>query len=201
MELGARKAFFELEGTVRESPDQKHPLRDFIWAYRLAETVEDPEMREPMLREGFSRLERIRRREITFDVEVSGTTHTIESTLGEIFRTDLAQALLLDTHVNYPRIVWLQNDEVSIAIGAAQEVFTAEGITIPSIMSRNHDLQLIAALMQQRVDSPMSDPVTRAIGILKYTDTDVVRDLARADASLRGVSDESVSSLLGNGWS
>ena len=52
MELGARKAFFELEGTVRESPDQKHPLRDFIWAYRLAETVGDPEMREPMLREG-----------------------------------------------------------------------------------------------------------------------------------------------------
>ena len=106
MELGARKAFFELEGAVRETTDEKHPLRDFIWAYRLAETFEDPEMRKPMLREGFSRLERIHGREITFNVEVSGTTHTIESTLGEIFRTDLAQALLLDTHVNCPALVW-----------------------------------------------------------------------------------------------
>ena len=25
MEAGARKAFFELEGTVRETPDEKHP--------------------------------------------------------------------------------------------------------------------------------------------------------------------------------
>ena len=38
MELDVRKAFFELEGTVRESPDEKHPLRDVIRAYRLADT-------------------------------------------------------------------------------------------------------------------------------------------------------------------
>ena len=180
MELGAKKAHFRLDDTVLDDADAKHPLRDFIWAYRLVETFEDLVMREPMLREGFSRLERIRGREITFNVEVSGTTHTIESTLGEIFRTDLAQALLLDTHVNYPMIVWSRNDEISIAIGAAHDVFKANGLTIPSIMSRNHDLKLIAALMQQRVDSRMASPAIRAIGILKYTDTDVVEDLAEA---------------------
>ena len=127
---------------------------------------------------------------------MSGTTHTIESTLGEIFRTDLAQALLLDTHVNVPALVWSQNDERSIAIQAATDVFEDQGITIPSIMSRAHDLMLVAALMQQRMAIGMSDPVGRAIGILKYTDNDVIEDLARVNASLRELPDNRVETLF-----
>lgn len=196
VELGAKKAHAELSGATLADPDSKHQLRDFIWAYRLAEAFGDPALREPMLREGFERLRRIRAREVSFDVEVSGTTHTIEATLGELFRTDLAQALLLDTHVNLPALVWSQDDERSIAIQAVKDVFEANGLTIPSIMSREHDLQLVAALMEERVATRMSDPVGRAIGILKYTDNDVVEDLTRVNASMRELPDNRVETLL-----
>ena len=84
---------------------------------------------------------------------MSGTTHTIESTLGEIFRTDLAQALLLDTHVDVPGKIWTSDAESNLAINAAQSVFGDNGLTIPSIMSRNHDLQLIAAFMEARLET------------------------------------------------
>ena len=156
-------------------------MRDFIWAYRLAETFNDPGMREPMLHEGFQRLPRIQGREVSFEVEIHGTTETVETTLGELFRTDLAQALLLDMHVNVPGKIWTSDTESNLAINAAQSVFEDNGLTIPSIMSPNHDLQLIAGFMEARLGE-MADPVGRAIGILKYTDTDVVEDLARVDA-------------------
>ena len=152
-------------------------MRDFIWAYRLAETFNDPGMREPMLHEGFQRLPRIQGREVSFEVEIHGTTETVETTLGELFRTDLAQALLLDTHVNVPARIWTSDADANLAVEAAQSVFEDNELTIPSIMTRNHDLQLIAAFMEVRLGE-MADPVGRAIGILKYTENDVVQELA-----------------------
>ena len=170
-------------------------MRDFIWAYRLAETFNDPGMREPMLHEGFQRLPRIQGREVSFEVEIHGTTETVETTLGELFRTDLAQALLLDTHVNVPGKIWASDTESNLAINAAQSVFEDNGLTIPSIMSPNHDLQLIAAFMEARLGE-MADPVGRAIGILKYTENDVVEDLAQVNASMRELPDNRVETLF-----
>jgi hypothetical protein len=175
---GAKKAHVTFRGEPLDSAGKKKQLQRFVWVDRLAEAFGDPSLRYWMLKEGFKRLRRLRNRKMTLSVGAE----TIKTTIGEIFRRDLSQALLLDWHVNAPALVW-QRDDTNQWIEPIQEQLRDWGITSLSQIRKDQELQLVAALLGARMDN-MTDPAGRAIGILKYTENKVVEEMAKADTEL-----------------
>jgi hypothetical protein len=113
---GAKKGHVTLRGEPLDSAGKKTQLQRFVWVDRLAEAFGDPSLRYWMLQEGFKRLRRLRNRKVTLSVGAE----TIKTTIGELFRRDLSQALLLDWHVNAPALVW-QRDDTNQWIEPVQE--------------------------------------------------------------------------------
>lgn len=107
---GAKKAHFKLRGTVLNTAEEKTQLQQFKWPHRFKEAMQDPTVRYWIMREGFRRLERMRDRTLVLTVEPPSRDERISfhARIGDLFRRDLMQALLLDWHVNYPAEVWMQ---------------------------------------------------------------------------------------------
>lgn len=175
---GAKKAHATLRGEPLDSAGKKKQLQQFKWIDRLAEAFGDPALRYWMLKEGFKRLERIRNREMTLSVGEG----TIETTIGEIFRRDLSQALLLDWHVNSPADVWSQNlpsdpgerrKTANNWLGPVQRQLREWGITSLSQIRKNQELQLTATVLEARMGN-MTNPARRAAKILKYAEADLI---------------------------
>jgi len=107
---GAKYGYFELRGETLDAPEKKNTLRRFKWAHRFREALKDDQISEWVLTEGFRRLDRIRDRTLTLVVEDPSREEpiTFDARIGDLFRRDLMQALLLDWHINYPAEVWKQ---------------------------------------------------------------------------------------------
>ncbi len=181
---GAKKAHATLHGEPLTSSAKKERLQQFAWVDRLAEAFGDPALRYWMLREGFNRLEEIRNRSMTLEVPVEGQDEPTEinTTIGEIFRRDLSQALLLDWHVNSPADVWSQSTGDNYWLLPVQDKFGTWEITSASDLSvsKNRERQLVAELLQARMGN-MTNPARRAGKILKYAGPDRVADIAKSD--------------------
>ena len=196
---GAKYGHFKRHGDILDTPEKKKRLRQFKWAYRFREALRDEAVSRWVLTEGFRRLERIREREVTLTVPVDGKEEPaeFEAQIGEIFRRDLSQALLLDWHINMPAYVWSNNIEVNQWKDDVQPLLKSWGVTsaedLPVGATEHPDQradrerQLAAALLQARMgededdDRRMTDPAGRAIRILKYTETEEVRKLPSVD--------------------
>jgi hypothetical protein len=109
---------------------------------------------------------------------------TIKTTIGELFRRDLSQALLLDWHVNAPSNVWASENDwigsVEMLLNGWDDIAQSKNL---SLLTKNRELQLVASLLEDRLGN-MTDAAGRAIGILKYTENKVVEEMAKADTEL-----------------
>jgi hypothetical protein len=107
---GAKYGYFELRGTTLDTPEKKKKLRRFKWPHRFREALRDENISRWVLTEGFRRLDRIRDRTLTLEVKTPSREEpiTFDARIGDLFRRDLMQALLLDWHINYPAEVWKQ---------------------------------------------------------------------------------------------
>jgi hypothetical protein len=172
---GAKKGHVTLHGEVLDSAAQKRQLQKFVWVDRLAEAFGEPTLRYWMLREGFRRLKRLRARNVTLHVR----GQRIKTTIGALFRRDLSQALLLDWHVNAPALVWAQ-DETNQWLTPVQRQLEEWGITAPSQLTEDQELQLTATLLRSRMGN-MTNPAGRAAKILRYAGSSLVEKIARSD--------------------
>lgn len=106
---------------------------------------------------------------------------TIETTIGELFRRDLSQALLLDWHINSPAYVWdkgsARKRDVGTRIEGFQQVVRSGDLTR---MRRDQELQLVAELLQARMGN-MTDPAGRAGKILKYAGADLAERMLKLE--------------------
>lgn len=192
---GAKRAHFELHGEVLDTAEKKRQLRRFKWPHRFREALKDEEISQWLLTEGFRRLELIRNREMTLNVTPENQEEpvTIDTTIGQLFQRDLSQALVLDWHINAPAYVWPKRG-ANQWIGAVEgllkkwDVTSASDLLVGSSVTEgereNRERQLAAALLEARLgdeDGSMTAPARRAIDILKYTENNVVEELARTD--------------------
>ena len=197
---GAKYGHFKLHGDILNTPEKKKRLRQFKWAYRFREALRDEDVSRWVLTEGFRRLERIRERTLVLTVDPPDGQEgpaEFEAQIGEIFRRDLSQALLLDWHINMPAYVWSNNIEVNQWKDDVQPLLKSWGVTsaedLPVGATEHPDQradrerQLAAALLQARMgededdDRRMTDPAGRAIRILKYTEDDEIQNLATSN--------------------
>lgn len=178
---GAKKAHVELNGEVLDTPEKKEWLRRFKWAWLFQRAMQDPTVRYWIMREGFERLRRIRDWDTTMALpNAQGEPQETTVRLADVFQSDLGQALILDAHINRPGLL-VPGDEPDDDIWTtkAQDLLSSRnGTASDPTLTPDEEQQLIAAVMQNRVDSPMSDPEGRAIGVLKYTSDEVVQSLA-----------------------
>ncbi|PQJ35330.1 hypothetical protein BSZ35_12605 [Salinibacter sp. 10B] len=176
---GAKKAHVELNGEVLDTPEKKERLRRFKWAHRFQEAMQDPTVRYWIMREGFKRLDRIRDWDATMQLpDQQGKPQEMSVRLQDVFQSDLGQALILDAHINRPGLVVPYDDDNVWTSKATSLLKSRNGTASDPTLTPDEERQLIEAILQNRVDSPMSDPEGRAIGILKYTSDEVVQTLA-----------------------
>ena len=215
MQSGRRMAYAEIGGTTLDSSAQKQRFRDELkWPYRFAKAFMDPDFREPMLREGFQRLPNIQDEPLSVTVTVGGEEQTIDTRIGDIFRSDLGQALLLDAHVNRPALVWPESG-VNMWVSQAENLLQAWSQRLSNWtfegtddINKEKEKGLILLLLEQRMIPQrrgpndvnpvlMTDPDVRAVEIFKYTENEVVQDLANlyANADLSQPDEEVVDRL------
>ncbi|PQJ33962.1 hypothetical protein BSZ35_04465 [Salinibacter sp. 10B] len=192
---GVPKAHPKIGDTVLSAPGQKERFRNELkWPYRFAKAYKDPDVREPMLRLGFKRLDTVMSQEISFTVTVDGTEHEITAELDDLFSRDLSQALLLGWHINYPSSVWEPHNEdwfdslppetLSGDTSPKRETYVIQkleewGVTSAEDLplSRERELRLVVLLLRARMDSGMTDPAGRAGKILRYAPNDVIKEI------------------------
>ena len=176
---GAKKAYFQLRGDVLDDAEKKEPLRALKWAHRFQQSMQDPTVRYWMMREGFKRLARIRDRTATMQLpNEQGETQETDVQLSDVFQSGLGQAMVLDAHINLPGLV-VPYDDGNVWTTKAQSLLESRnGTAHDPTLTADEERQLIDTVMQQREDSEMSDGAGRAIGILKHTEDEEVRDLA-----------------------
>jgi hypothetical protein len=137
--------YFEHGGKKLAGPREKEVLRDFIWSYRSRRAMRDPEFVKAFLRYGLNR-----------PAVVLGISHTIMTkkiTIGDVFKTDLGRALMLDTHVNSPGVLFEIKKTPPAWIQAALKVVKEEVLAaLPekdSIMNVQ-ELEMLEHFMQIR---------------------------------------------------
>lgn len=210
IQLGVPKAHPEVNGTVWSSPAQKEQLRSELeWAYQFAKAYMDPNFREPMLRKGLGRLNKIMGQQLRFTVTVNGTEHTLQPELRDVFSRDLSQALLLDWHINWPDSVWDPHNQgwfnsatQALSNGAlplrqSYVIQKLEEWDVTSVqedlpLTRDQELRIVALLLRARMDSRMTDPAGRAGKVLRYAPTDLVEEIVETMGAVRRDNEEQV---------
>jgi len=180
-------AHFELHGEVLDTPEKKKKLRRFKWAHRFREAMRDPDIQEWVLRAGFERLDAVR--DCSFETKLAGWNESHEVRLGDVFRRDLGQALMLDAHINYPILVWRTNS--NIWIDKAESLLSEENAKPDELgLSKRHERELVISVLEERKESGMTDGSIRSRKILDYVEEEEIRALASVHADLSS-SDES----------
>lgn len=171
---GVQKGHLTLHGERIDGPSGKSKLQSFRWIRRFKQAIEDLNFREAFLGYGFERLPSILQHGVSFEYEVNGETKTPTWQIGDIFRSDLGRALLLDTHINGPFYVW--SSRANIWIDNAETRFEAWGTeNLP--LAASQERQLILDLFDQRNHSGMWQPPVRAAKVLYYTELETIHQL------------------------
>ena len=173
---GVDKGHVSLRGKTLGGPGGKQRLQAFRWIYRFKQAIEDRKFRKAFLRYGFERLPTILSKEVSLSVEVQAQTQTLTAPIGEIFRSDLGRALLLDTHINGPFYVWPSKG--NIWREQTETRLEEWGIAdLDSPLTKSQERQLILDLIDQRNASGMWQPPVRAAKILYYTELPTIHRL------------------------
>ncbi len=171
---GVKKGHFALRGEPINGPSGKSKLQAFRWLYRFKQAIEDTGFREAFLRYGFERLSSILQHSVSFEYEVDGQTRNPTWQIGDLFRSDLGRALLLDTHINGPFYVWSSSANIWREKAESRlEEWETESLPI----TKSQERQLILDLIDQRNRSGMWQPPVRAAKVLYYTELDTIHDL------------------------
>jgi hypothetical protein len=179
---GVQKGHLTLHGERIDGSSGKSKLQSFRWIRRFKQAIDDSDFREAFLRYGFERLSSILQHSVPFEYEVkeqngeTKSTTTKEPTwqIGNIFRSDLGRALLLDTHINGPFYVW--NSSVNIWRDKAETRFEEWGTkSLP--ITESQERQLILDLFDQRNRSGMYQPPVRSAKVLYYAELETIHDL------------------------
>lgn len=180
---GMREGYLKLNGSqVKEAAD-KNTFRELIWGYRFVKAMEDPAFSKLFLAEGFKRLPLIRGLEYTFG---EGQKYT----LSQIHKSELAQALLLDAHINRPSYLsestksrpemkaGLWAEPAKAVLGKLDKnALGSEGFKLELITS-THEFEMIKEIIKMRNASKMTHPAQRAAYIMlcvKGLDDDVAK--------------------------
>lgn len=134
----ASTSYFSLDGKTLEQPADKEVLRDFIWAYRCIKAMADVRIREPFLEHAFKRLAFVR--------DKSKKIGDVTVRVGDLYGTELALSLLVDTHINSPALfnkIWLK---------AAQDTLGLPANQLPDVstITQQQELDMCANIIQLR---------------------------------------------------
>jgi len=179
LQAGAKKAHFKLRGERLDTGEKKERLRSFKWAYLFQRAMENPTVRYWMMREGFERLRRIRDWSSTMELpDESGELQETRVRISDVFQSGLGQALLLDAHINRPGLLSSTYDGNVWTEKTKSLLESRNGTAHDPTLTADEERELIAIVMQNRVNSEMTDGAGRAIGILKHTEDEEIQDLA-----------------------
>lgn len=174
---------FELAGRSIAAYADKNVLREFVFAYRFVKAMRDVEFRVPFLGYGLTiRPDVIR--SLRWPSAVPGRTVAA----GDVFKTEVALALLLDTHVNLPSILdgkWtdsaaarakhpdkdkrsvLKHDRPLWLEAALAVVSPPAGKTLAEITITNQqELAMVGKIVELRRYSAITDPDLRSAKVL-----------------------------------
>ncbi|HYO58595.1 hypothetical protein [Archangium sp.] len=170
-----KTGYANLGGKVLKTSADKEILREFIWAYRFVKAMEDPAFSKLFLEQGFKRLQVIRDMEYDF-----GNGQKFK--LSQIHKSQLAQALLLDAHINRPGFLkqadgWselgagLWAEPAKSVLGKLPEkALGSPGFELSSITAE-HEFEMIKLIISFRElklkkSSPVTDAAKRAAFIM-----------------------------------
>ncbi len=184
-QLGMRTGYAMVDGKVLKTVADKEVMREFIWAYRFLTAMQDPVFSKLFLDVGFKRLQVIRNFEHDF-----GNGQKFK--LSQIHKSELAQALLLDAHINRPG--FLSKADAPAALGDGLWIQPAKDVLgklekdplgSPGFkleyITAEHEYEMIKQIIQLRNKSNMTDPAMRAAFIVLCTQGfDANDDVAKA---------------------
>ncbi|QRK11159.1 hypothetical protein JQX13_14435 [Archangium violaceum] len=167
---GMRTGQAVVDGKVLKTAADKELLREFIWAYRFVKAMRDPAFSKLFLEAGFKRLQLLRNLEHDF-----GNGQKFK--LSQIHKSELAQALLLDAHINRP--AFLSKADAPAALGEGLWIQPAKdvlgkleknplgsaGFKLEHITAE-HEFEMIKSIIQLRNKSSMTTPAKRAAFIV-----------------------------------
>jgi peptidoglycan hydrolase-like protein with peptidoglycan-binding domain/uncharacterized Zn-binding protein involved in type VI secretion len=150
---GLKKGNFKLEGKELKTAADKAEYRRFIWGYRCVTAMADTAFRKPFLEFGFQRLDIIE----DMTAKIGTTTYNFK----DVYKSDLARALLLDAHINGP--AWVDSDS-GFWVKAMKKVKTdaATNKLDVSNVTADDEWKMIKEILALRASSAMWDPKLRA---------------------------------------
>lgn len=147
------KGHFQLDGNKIDTAAEKSEYRRFIWGFRFTKAMSDEKFRKYFLEYGFKRLDLIEEMKTSIDGN--------EIHFKDIFKSELARALLLDAHINGP--AWVDSDS-GFWVKAVKKVKTnpkTKKIDVTAISS-DEEFAMIKEILSLRASSRMWDPNLRA---------------------------------------
>jgi hypothetical protein len=160
---------FALNGKTLDADADKKVLRELIWSYRCVVAMKDPAFRMLFLEHGFNRLAIVR--------DLTGTFAGQKVRLGDLCRSNLTQALLLDLHINRPGL--LDN----VWAGAVSTVLVSNG-KLNAKPDNDTEYKLIAEIIRRRNQTSMTHPELRAAKMVlsvRNLDDKLAKKLGYAD--------------------
>lgn len=143
-----------LDGLPLASKTEKEEYRRYIWAYRFESAMNTPSFRKLFLEFGFQRMNIVD--------EISAIIDSKTIAVKDVFKSDLAKALLLDTHLNRPS--YLSPEHPGIWITAIRKIKThptTNKVDI-SILSADDEWGMIKEILALRSQSKMTNPNLRS---------------------------------------
>lgn len=165
--FGVEYSDLKLNGELMNTAAKKEEFRKFIWAYRAKKAMDDLAFREEFLRYGFKRIEAIE--------NLKGTVNGTQVNFKDIFKSELAHALMLDFHINVP-------GKAIPGWRKVVEKLVNGGMDLNNLTQEN-EYSLIKEIIEERNSTNMSDKVKRAAMIVLCS-----KDLSDTLASKLGYS-------------
>lgn len=150
---GIQTSGFILDGNKIDTKETKEEFRRYIWDYRCTIAMCDDDFKKPFLEFGFKRIDLI-----------EGMTATIDSktiAFKDIYKSELARALLLDAHINLPSLVRSPNGIWLKALKKTKTDATTGKLDISSITDED-EYRMMKEIIALRNSSKMTDPSFRS---------------------------------------
>jgi hypothetical protein len=148
--INVERGYCSLNGKIIKTAQDKEEYRKFIWAYRCVLAMSDLQFRKLFLEYGLKRINLIENMKATVD----GKTLTFK----DIFKSELAHALMLDAHINLPAAV---DSNHGMWVKAAKEIKTIDQLAKADI-SPEEEQKMIGKMIEVRNNSLMWSPKLRA---------------------------------------